>query len=130
MSSSKKKVLFKSPWFSIHEGEYKSFEGQTYLSLERQPGAICMVLNKNLDLVLVKQERPPLNRYTLEMPAGGIEKNEKPKEAAIREVLEETGFTCENLLYVTPLRVMINREDVVEHFFIVVLMLMKILKQK
>lgn len=30
-------------------------------------------------------------------PKGHIEKNESPKEAAIREVLEETGYICETI---------------------------------
>jgi len=42
--------------------------------------------------VLVKQYRPPLENYTIELPAGLIDENESPEKAAIRELKEETGF--------------------------------------
>ena len=44
-------------------------------------------------LLLLKQER---SKFWL-LPGGHIEDNELPHEAAIREVLEETGLTIELL---------------------------------
>lgn len=44
-------------------------------------------------LVLVRQFRPPTGRYVWETPAGLIEPGEKPEEAALRELYEETGYT-------------------------------------
>ncbi|XP_069693785.1 ADP-sugar pyrophosphatase-like [Periplaneta americana] len=43
-------------------------------------------------IVLVKQYRPALKAYTIEMPIGLIEQNETPDAAAIRELKEDTGF--------------------------------------
>ena len=40
----------------------------------------------------VKQYRPPVDAYTLELPAGLIDAGEDPAEAAVREFLEETGY--------------------------------------
>lgn len=42
--------------------------------------------------ILVIQFRPPLNAFTIEWPAGLIDANETPQEAAIRELYEETGY--------------------------------------
>jgi ADP-ribose pyrophosphatase len=44
------------------------------------------------DAVLVRQYRHGVQRVTLEIPAGLIEPDESPAEAAIRECLEETGY--------------------------------------
>ncbi|KAK3890211.1 hypothetical protein Pcinc_005746 [Petrolisthes cinctipes] len=44
-------------------------------------------------LVLIKQFRPPLKTYTIEMPAGLVGPGESVVEAALREVKEETGLT-------------------------------------
>ena len=48
--------------------------------------------NNATSTVLVKQYRPPLDAYTIELPAGLIDANETPQEAAIRELKEETGY--------------------------------------
>lgn len=49
-------------------------------------------------IVMVKQYRNALNRFTLEIPAGGRESvNEEFYDCAYRELTEETGFTCERL---------------------------------
>ena len=48
-----------------------------------------------------------LDRVTLEVPAGKLEKGEDPMEAALRELSEETGVTAERIepldaLYTSP----------------------------
>lgn len=43
-------------------------------------------------LLLVRQFRPPLNAYALELPAGLIDPGEDVLTAACRELLEETGY--------------------------------------
>jgi ADP-sugar pyrophosphatase/8-oxo-dGDP phosphatase len=43
-------------------------------------------------IVLVKQYRPALKSYTIEMPAGLVEENESVDVAAMRELKEATGF--------------------------------------
>ena len=48
--------------------------------------------NGTIDTLLVEQYRPPLSTYTLEFPAGLIDQGETPKQAALRELWEETGY--------------------------------------
>lgn len=45
-------------------------------------------------LLMVSQYRNALDRFTLEIPAGGLNPDEPTIEAAAREVEEETGYTC------------------------------------
>jgi 8-oxo-dGTP pyrophosphatase MutT (NUDIX family) len=46
-------------------------------------------------LVLIKQYRPPVGSYVVEFPAGLIDGDEAPEAAAMRELMEETGYEGE-----------------------------------
>lgn len=55
---------------------------------------ILAILDKpgGKEIVLQKQYRPPINRVTIEVPAGLIDAGETPEQAAVRELREETGY--------------------------------------
>ncbi len=61
--------------------------------------AVCFVLfNRTKEkVVLVKQFRPGFKDDTFEIVAGLIDKGENPREAAFRELLEETGYKQEDV---------------------------------
>lgn len=64
------------------------------------PGAVAVLALIDGKAILVKQYRPALGAWTLEIPAGTLEPGESPEEAAIREMVEETGYKPTSL---TPL---------------------------
>jgi ADP-ribose pyrophosphatase len=43
-------------------------------------------------VVLTRQYRHPLRQVIYDLPAGGIHEGESPREAALRELAEETGY--------------------------------------
>lgn len=45
-------------------------------------------------LLMVRQYRNALDRFTLEIPAGGLNPQEPTIDAAARELEEETGYRC------------------------------------
>ena len=56
-------------------------------------------------LIMVKQFRNALDRYTLEIPAGGLQNPEEPtRTAAARELSEETGYTSDHLELLLSIR--------------------------
>ena len=55
-------------------------------------GNIFVHPSKPPSTMLVIQYRPPVGKYTIEWPAGLIDEDETPEEAAIREMKEETGY--------------------------------------
>ncbi|MCJ7531963.1 MAG: NUDIX hydrolase [Anaerolineales bacterium] len=67
--------------------------------------------------MLVKQFRPALNKITLELPSGAIDSGETPSDAALRELYEETGYTCQNIVPLGKGKIMLNRLNAEEYTF-------------
>ena len=71
--------------------------GWEFVQRTRSTGVVCIVaITPDRRLLLVEQFRPPLGRYTVELPAGlsgDVEDAlESLETAARRELLEETGY--------------------------------------
>ena len=57
--------------------------------------SVCMVpLDSQGNVLLVRQYRKSVESNLLEVPAGGIEGNEAPEDAVLRELQEEVGYTA------------------------------------
>ena len=111
------KTTFSTPFFDIEEGtDPKYHDTQPYYRLTGLDSVICCIMTMKGEFVMVKQFRPNIGEYSLEFPAGGLLKNEKPIEAAKRELLEETSF-CSDLIYLGDFRLMMNRTNIKEHIF-------------
>tara|TARA_B100000242_G_scaffold213968_1_gene155921 strand:- start:2677 stop:3243 length:567 start_codon:yes stop_codon:yes gene_type:complete len=82
-----------SKWVSLInnlvEEKKKKFE---YHSLKINDYASIIAITQKNEIVLVEQFRPAVNKKTLELPGGIVEKNNSPIDVAKRELLEETGF--------------------------------------
>lgn len=72
----------------------------------RHNGAAAVVpVDDRGKVVMVRQYRNALDRYTLEIPAGGLNGADEPsRDAALRELTEETGFTAEKLEFLLSIR--------------------------
>lgn len=78
--------------------------GKKYSKREivEHPGAVAIIpITEDGKIILVKQFRKSVEKPLLEIPAGKIEINEEPKETALRELHEETGFHSNNMEYIT-----------------------------
>src|SRR5262245_52429595 len=57
------------------------------------PGAVCIVARPTPEeVILIRQYRHAAGRHLIEIPAGTLHENENPRECAIRELEEETGY--------------------------------------
>jgi len=63
------------------------------------PGAICVLpLTEEGEVILVRQYRSAAARIVTELPAGKLDPGEHPILCAQRELMEETGFSCREMI--------------------------------
>ena len=69
-------------------------------------GAACIVpVTEDGRILLVKQYRPALDRYTWELPAGCRDAVDEPTDiTAKREMEEETGYTSDEIIQLLSLK--------------------------
>jgi len=60
--------------------------------IEHSPSVGLVPIMRGTHILFVTQYRHAAKKYTLEIPAGKIEKGETPKQAALREMREEIGY--------------------------------------
>ncbi len=69
--------------------EYDILDDQTFASI--------VPITTDNEVLMVEEYRPGPERKLLAFPAGYINKDEPPAEAARRELLEETGYAAANI---------------------------------
>jgi ADP-ribose pyrophosphatase len=96
----KKKLIKLSKYVSLVETTvffkkkreiFHSFRQNDYVSI--------LTRTKSKNFLLVKQFRPAIKKFTLEIPGGLVDKGEKPLAAAKRELKEETGYEAKHIIY-------------------------------
>jgi ADP-ribose pyrophosphatase len=86
-------VVYSTPWFDLVAKRVEQ-EPEPYYAL-RTVDYVCVVaLTPAGEVVLVRQFRPAVEARTLELPAGHVEANQTPEEAARSELVDETGFAA------------------------------------
>ena len=63
-------------------------------------GGVCVIpVTENNEIFMVRQYRYPFHEITCEIPAGKLNYGENHAECGQRELLEETGCTCSEYIY-------------------------------
>ena len=102
------KVLFKGIRFNVIRKNIMIEDKVVERDIIDFPESVIILplLDENT-ILLLRQYRPVLEDYIYEVPAGVVEENEDIREAALRELIEETGYTANQLIeigtfYPTP----------------------------
>ena len=83
------------------------------------PGAVLIIpILDNGNLLLERQFRYPLNRVFVELPAGKIDQGEDILLTGQRELLEETGYTAQEWIYLGHQHPCIGYSDEVIYMFL------------
>lgn len=102
--------LFKDNWATLRADTCQMPNGniiKPYYVLEYPDWVNVVAITANNEAIIIKQYRHAAGEVVLEIPGGCIDQDEKPEEAVRRELLEETGYSFDNLellsvLYANP----------------------------
>jgi ADP-ribose diphosphatase len=91
------RLVFETPWFRVVAREQRNADPYYMLELPDYVAVVALTPAPARHVLFVRQFRPVVQRYTMELPSGHVEKDESPEDAARRELLEETGFIAPRL---------------------------------
>ena len=89
------KAVSLSPWVTLHERSYVFDEGappETFHFLRPHDYVNVLAITADGKVPLVRQFRPAIERFTIELPGGLIEDGDEIAQRALTELTEETGF--------------------------------------
>jgi len=95
-------IAFRTPWFDVLAKTMQAGEAP-YYSLRLPDYAAILAITAEQRVLCVRQYRPAVERYTLELPSGLVDPGESPAESARRELLEETAYQAETLEVLSPM---------------------------
>ncbi len=85
--------------FRLPDGKVAAFD-----IVGNNPFVAVAALNTKQEFILVRQFRPGPELILTSFTEGFIDKGEQPEEAGIRELLEETGYHAEKMIYLNAIR--------------------------
>ena len=97
----KSETVYEGKIFTITHDTVELEDGQEDIrDVLLHHGGVCVIpITDENEIFMVKQFRYPFRRVTREVPAGKLEKGEDHGECGRRELLEETGCTCDEYIY-------------------------------
>lgn len=115
------RVLYKSDWLTLYADRVKLPDGgivPVWHRIHMPHASVAAVLfDSDGRILLIRSKRYITGRLEWEIPAGRIEEDETPEEAIRRECLEETGFTLQNLTFLTKCNPDNGLSDLTLHLF-------------
>lgn len=96
----KENLIYKTKIFDLYENDVKLENNKiAKRALIKHNGAVCLIVKNKDNFIFVKQYRQGVKDELLELVAGKLEENEDPKECALRELKEETGYSAKSIKY-------------------------------
>jgi ADP-ribose pyrophosphatase len=102
----KSENVLSDEWTTVRRKTYRveaNSTDESYLVLERPDFALVAAIDDSDRILLVRQYRPGTDRSYWALPGGYLNFGETPLQAAKRELLEETGFSCGRASYVAQM---------------------------
>lgn len=99
METRNREMLFKGLVVDLEQFEVKiGTKGWHMFQIVRHPGGVGVLpLHADGTVTLIRQLRPAVDRFLLEIPAGRLDPGEDPLNCGARELAEETGLVATNM---------------------------------
>jgi ADP-ribose pyrophosphatase len=113
-------VVHKNPWWEYKHDKLIRLDGTEgdYYYVETHGNVIVIPILDDGRLVLVRQYRYLGEKNSIEFPGGGMDKGEQSTDAAKRELLEESGYSTENLIKIGMFEPCVGMNKDLSHIFI------------
>ncbi len=89
---------FATKWLCLKQVDYEDKSGKEqkwdYISRNHFNGVVTLICRSRRygKILFISQPRVSINKIEISFPAGLVDKGETPKQAALRELKEETGY--------------------------------------
>lgn len=93
------KNMYQSKYMTVFNDAIKlpNRSSIVYTRVELKDFCSVLPITENGKIVMIEIYRYPANYTSLEIPSGYVEQGEKPRDCAIRELEEETGYKARKL---------------------------------
>ena len=92
----KKNIIYQNKYgYTLYDNDVINPAGKKgkYMVLENHDFVVIIAITPEKKIVMIRQWRYPIDRESLELPAGSIDAGEDKLKCAKRELLEETGYS-------------------------------------
>lgn len=95
-------IVYRSLWIVVYEDQVRKSDGMIgmFNRISVRDSSVIVPIFKDGSLLMVENYRHGARMNLLELPGGLINADEEPRDAAKRELLEETGYECSTLEYI------------------------------
>jgi ADP-ribose pyrophosphatase len=92
---------------------------EPYYAIAQPDFVVAVAVTPQRRVLLVRQYRPAIRRFSLEFPAGMVDENEDPAAAVARKLLEETGYPAKSILEIGRAATSAGRIDNITYSFFI-----------
>lgn len=88
--------VYASRWWQVEEHDVVHAGGTSgmFNVLHCGDGVTVLAVTSDGELYLIREYKYAIGRHILQLPSGGVDDGEQPLQAAMRELLEETGLAA------------------------------------